>query len=226
MKRRVLAALWALALVLGLAVTANAAVDPNRTGSISLTMTSNGKPVPGGTVSLFRVADLTEVDGTYQFTYTHAFKDCAVSLEGDLTSESTAHGIELHIAAHSSTILPLETRTVDKNGKVAFSNLPVGLYLLVQYEAAPGYSTMGSFLISVPREVNGVYDYSVDATPKMGLIVPEKPTEPTPPPSTIPSDKLTQTGQLNWPVPVMASSGLLLFAIGWFLSGRRKDYEG
>lgn len=29
---------------------------------------------------------------------------------------------------------------------------------------------------------------------------------------------LPQTGQLNWPVPVMAVSGLVLFAIGWYLA--------
>lgn len=36
--------------------------------------------------------------------------------------------------------------------------------------------------------------------------------------------KLPQTGQLNWPVPVMAAAGLTLFAVGWVLCfGRRKE---
>lgn len=29
---------------------------------------------------------------------------------------------------------------------------------------------------------------------------------------------LPQTGQLNWPVPVLAVSGVLLFAAGWVLN--------
>lgn len=33
-----------------------------------------------------------------------------------------------------------------------------------------------------------------------------------------PMASLPQTGQLNWPVPVMAISGLILFAIGWYLA--------
>lgn len=39
--------------------------------------------------------------------------------------------------------------------------------------------------------------------------------------------KLPQTGQLNWPVPVMIVTGLTLFAIGWMLCfGRKKEnYE-
>ena len=28
---------------------------------------------------------------------------------------------------------------------------------------------------------------------------------------------LPQTGQLNWPIPFMACSGVLLFAVGWVL---------
>ena len=34
------------------------------------------------------------------------------------------------------------------------------------------------------------------------------------------SSGLPQAGQLNWPVPVMACSGLLLFALGWVLDRR------
>ena len=34
-----------------------------------------------------------------------------------------------------------------------------------------------------------------------------------------------QTGQLNWPVPVLACSGVLLFAAGWVLNrqGKKKN---
>lgn len=37
--------------------------------------------------------------------------------------------------------------------------------------------------------------------------------------------KLVQTGQLNWPIPVLAGCGLLLFAVGWALVflKRKKD---
>ncbi|MDD5931112.1 MAG: SpaA isopeptide-forming pilin-related protein [Oscillospiraceae bacterium] len=72
---------------------------------------------------------------------------------------------------------------------------------------------------------------------------PDQPSEPdTPPPgqpdepSVTPPDTpdtpqepgkptLPQTGQLNWPVPVLAAAGLGLFAAGWALCFRRKDHE-
>ena len=41
---------------------------------------------------------------------------------------------------------------------------------------------------------------------------------------TTPPTKLPQTGQLNWPVPVLVVLGLALFSLGWGLRfGRRKD---
>ena len=39
-------------------------------------------------------------------------------------------------------------------------------------------------------------------------------------------DKLVQTGQLNWPVPICAIAGLLLFSVGWaVLNFGRKESE-
>ncbi len=39
-------------------------------------------------------------------------------------------------------------------------------------------------------------------------------------------DKLVQTGQLNWPVPVCAISGLLIFSIGWaILNFNKKESQ-
>jgi LPXTG-motif cell wall-anchored protein len=59
-------------------------------------------------------------------------------------------------------------------------------------------------------------------------VVPSNPTTPQSPstPSTTTTTKLPQTGQLNWPVPLMAMSGLLLFAFGWWLKQREKVRHG
>ena len=51
----------------------------------------------------------------------------------------------------------------------------------------------------------------------------------TTPGSPTPEDeeKLPQTGQLNWPVPMLALAGLCLFIVGWALRfrSRKEDYE-
>ena len=56
----------------------------------------------------------------------------------------------------------------------------------------------------------------------------EKPPESTtkPPEGETEEDKLVQTGQLNWPVPVCAIAGLLIFSIGWaVLNFGKKESE-
>lgn len=43
---------------------------------------------------------------------------------------------------------------------------------------------------------------------------PPKPADPT----------LPDTGQLNWPIPVLVVLGLILFSLGWVLRfGKKKD---
>ena len=50
---------------------------------------------------------------------------------------------------------------------------------------------------------------------------PDNPVSPSNPDKPV----LPQTGQLNWPVPVLACSGVLLFAVGWVLNrqGKKKN---
>jgi LPXTG-motif cell wall-anchored protein len=43
--------------------------------------------------------------------------------------------------------------------------------------------------------------------------------------STTTAAKLPQTGQLNWPVPVLAMAGFLLMALGYRLRREDKDAE-
>jgi hypothetical protein len=70
--------------------------------------------------------------------------------------------------------------------------------------------------------VTNSYTTEVPDTPTPGGDKTEKPTKPgTKKPTTdvpetkVPKTKLPQTGQLWWPVPVLAAGGLVLFAIGW-----------
>ena len=52
-------------------------------------------------------------------------------------------------------------------------------------------------------------------------VSPENPDNPVSP-SNPDKPVLPQTGQLNWPVPVLACSGVLLFAVGWVLNRQGK----
>ena len=115
-------------------------------------------------------------------------------------------------------------------GWVTFAPLDPGLYVVTQKQsqATEGFDAIQPFLISLPRWENGSYVYDLTAAPKVPLVPeetppPPPPSEPTTPPPDDPPD-IPQTGQLNWPVPVLAVSGMTLFILGWALcfgSGRK-----
>ena len=55
--------------------------DLNREGSIRVTMRCEGKSVPGGTLTLYRVGDVQEEDGNFSFRLSEDFAGSEASLE-------------------------------------------------------------------------------------------------------------------------------------------------
>lgn len=211
--QRLSALVLAILLILSMGVTAYAHdyVQMDKKGSITITMRMGEKTVSGGTLTMYRVGEVVEDDGNYSFQPTGDFAGCGESFE-----DVSASTLPKNLAKYAKKITGT-TKYIGTDGKVSFSNLKVGLYLFVQNKAASGYNKAAPFLVSLPyMEADGRYNYSVDASPKVELTKPSNPRDP----------KLPQTGQLNWPVPVLAIAGLTLFAAGWALYyGKRKDPE-
>lgn len=212
MKRKIFAAVAAVLLVCLAVLTAAAAEDR---GSICVTMTYRGNAVPGGTMTLYRVAQAA--DGEY--VYCGGFAEYGVTVS-ELSSEQTAQ--ELADFANDMGIEGV-TKEIDENGYVCFEDLELGLYLMVQEQAAEGYTPVKPFLVTIPGTQG---ELNVDASPKMTVRPAETQPPSTTPPTTKPEEPtLPQTGQLNWPVPVLAVSGLTVFMLGWVIraTGRKKD---
>lgn len=188
-------------------------INMDRTGSIIVLMEYNDDAVSGGTLTLYHVAELFWSDDQYVFEFTQPFEDCNLSLT-ELDNQEIAFEYSEFVIDHS--ILGI-TKRIDMDGQAEFEDLPLGLYLIVQEDAAAGYFPITPFLISVPMNSEGEWIYDVDATPKIDI---ER--EPTPEEPPLPSD-IPQTGQLKWPVPVLAISGVVFFALGWVLCFRRKN---
>ena len=226
MAKRIVACGLVLMLVLSAAVTVSAdnMPDRNRLGSIRITMTYHGEAVPGGSLTLFKVADVAATEA--RFEYTEDFSSCTKELT-DLQDPALAAELA-QIAAERE--LEGAVQPIDENGCAKFEELSIGLYLLVQAEAAEGFNQVNPFLVSLPGRQDDAYIYDVDASPKVALepapTQPPEPTEPTAPPPTEPPD-LPQTGQLSWPVPVLAIGGLIMICVGWLLreDERKKKHE-
>lgn len=220
MKKRMLSFLAAALLLACLPINAFAreVPDMDKQGSIEVTMKYGDKAVSGGTLTATKVGEVVEDDGDYFF----------VRLDGeplaDIPSPDAPGEMESFAKEYGKDhLLSTQDATVGKDGKATFSNLELGLYLITQKTPAPGYNKIGTFLVSVPYNDNGHYVYDVDINAKSELEREPNPTTPSTP--TKPTDpKLPQTGQLTWPIPVLAAAGLLLLVVGFVLR-RGKKHE-
>ena len=194
--------------------------DYNQRGSIvvEILSTDTKKAIPGGKMTLYKVAAAVPADGDNIFHLTEDFAGSGVNL--DRISESDAGAKEL--ASVLETYVNHQKRageavTVDDNGRAEWKDLELGLYLIVNTAAAEGYAPINSFLITVPRYLNESYVYDVTANPKAetaneAAANPPKQNTTT----TISGGKLPQTGQLWWPVPILAIAGMLFLMFGWY----------
>ena len=222
--KKLLALILAFTVVCSVHVSAHAHDVPQERNdcSIELTVRYNGVNVNGGTLRAIKVGEVAEENGNYYFAQVMT----GIKIE-DVTS-SAAAAVQKEFYEKNKGTYVFATTHAQKvtDGKVVFTGLPTGLYLIIQETAATGFNKMGAFLIGVPYMENGQYQYHVKANVKSELErIPPPTRPPSPPPSTPP--RLPQTGQLNWPVPLMAIGGLTFFAFGWLLcfGKKREEYE-
>lgn len=220
MLKKLLMILLALTLCGSITVLAAETPDPDRSCSLTILMEWEGQPLDGGSLTICQVGTIRQTDGNYEFELIPALRGSGVSLE-DLNDPETARRLaklaaELSLSAVTAPI---------SDGKAEFASLAPGLYVLTQTQAADSFAPIRPFLISLPSWDGEQYVYDLTANPKVPLQTePTEPSEPTQPEPTVPD--LPQTGHLNEPVPLMASTGLALFSIGWLLYFEGKRGHG
>lgn len=158
------------------------APDLSRTGSITLSIVDPDSKVGvgGGAFSLYRVATVRlDNDADYSFELTEDFApsgEALDTLDGELARRLSSYAL-------ANGLHEVGSLEVVDSGIVRFSDLDLGLYLLVQTKAADGYRSVSPFLVSLPLEEDGTLVYDVDASPKMETLThtPEEPGEPEEP---------------------------------------------
>ncbi len=170
--------------------------------------------------SIVRIADaevlMSEGNSHIRYTILPKYKNIDCDW-GNLTAEeSRAKAKQLtSMVADEEYIASDET---DRQGNASFYNLDPAIYLVVRTKVTPQNESyyVDPFLVSVPLLWDGSINYTVTTSPKCGW----NPEDSDPPSNPIvpadPSDsKLPQTGQLNWPIPVLIIVGIALVIIGW-----------
>lgn len=214
MKRSIAPLLLALCLLVLSALPAHAVEIPDldAQGSVRVQMKTDSTPVPGGSLTLYRVGAIVQTDTGFGFVPAGEFESYPGTLE-DLGKTTAA---ELAKYAVSNGISG-ESKTIDETGTAVFDPLEPGLYLLTQPKSGDGYLPADPFLVTLPMAQEGHYVYQVDASPKVTLHpAPTQPTQPGDP-------TLPQTGQLNWPIPVLVAAGASCLIAGVILGRKGKD---
>lgn len=184
------------------------AVDEKRPASLELTFAPQGASAQGVAFSAYRVADMRF---TGELTPTPSFAGYGLSFD-DATAESwTAMAGSLNELVFADGITPDAKAATDAQGVAAFSNLPVGLYLVVgeTFHVDGADAIPAPFMICLPSlSPDDEWVYDVQSNVKHELL-------PDAPSSTKPGQgKIAQTGQLWWPLPLLLVAGMLLGACG------------
>ena len=214
--KRITALFLSILLLLSLCVTAlgHEAPDLTKKGTITIQWKFQGDALPDGALRAYRVGTLKDTYGNFSFAPLPAYQGKDLS-EKNLTPE-LAKELAGMVKA-SSAIKPASF----KSGVVTFDNLELGLYLIVQTKSISGYEKVAPFLVSVPLWDKDHYLYEINVSEKFE-IKKEPPTPGTPETPDQPGDKLPQTGQVNWPMPVLLILGLVLIVTGTALKRKSK----
>lgn len=212
-----------IVLLLCLPAAATEILDPEAPGSLTFLVDYDGQPLNGGSLEIYQVAKVVIGDHNPHFEPVEALAQSAPDLR-DLTAPELAATF-----AALPELEELESLSGEiVNGEAKFENLLPGVYLVIQREenATEGYSPLQPFLVSLPQWQEDHYVYDLTLEPKVALEPePTEPSEPSEPTEPTEPD-LPQTGQLNWPIPLLCVSGFGLFVLGFYLCfGKRNSHE-
>lgn len=221
--KKIIPFLLAAVMACAMCTTALAAAetpDLEQKGSLKVTVQKDGKALSGGKLKLYQVASIERTDDGYAYAYTNDFANCGTELSSTQADNLTKAKASAWSSYAAKQKLRGTSLAVGRDGTATASDLELGLYLVCQGTAANGY-TMSPTVVPVPLEQeDGSLDYSVEAIPKIST--PGGSDDDNNNGNPNPNGTLPQTGQLWWPVSVLAAGGMLMYVIGWKLNRKRQ----
>ena len=164
-------AFWVICAPVATALAVDTDVDFSKQGSIAITLwegAGSHKVVPGASFRIYQIADIASKAGNLRYVLTPDFQDSGVQLDN-----LHADGVADHLAAYAQqNNRNASVGSADKtSGSVVFSNLGLGLYLVIQEGRISGYYPVEPFLVSLPMiNADGTgWIYDIDASPKVEI---------------------------------------------------------
>jgi hypothetical protein len=136
--------------------------DPERTGSISVTLTEQYKkePIMGAELSLYHVATVQlNINGNLSYVYTDAFENSGIEID----DPTLASKLDAFVQERPISSIRI---TTDANGTAVCKDLALGLYFVRQSGTVDGFAPCTPFLVTLPGMNADGYMYDVNASPK------------------------------------------------------------
>ncbi len=207
-------------------------INLSEKGIISVSLKNDGKIIKGAEITIYKVADIRIKDDNIDFIYNEPFKSFDININ-DINSDETIKNLtQIALENNAKGI----TKAIDETGKIEFSELEVGAYLVVQNESVNSYYDFNSYLVKIPYNDNGVWKYNVNSEPKIELKEEQSPNKPQD--SNVAGDydndinkvpeqkeELIKTGQNNLPIFIFSFTGILCIIAGLIIITKRRNNE-
>ena len=156
--------LWLLGISFMFVLTVSAnTVDFNRKGSITLELTEqeHNEKIADANIEIVKIADAkVDLNSNLYYEYVSSLTECNVDIK-DVTKIDVN---ELASCINDNT--QRLSSISDNNGKVSFSNLDLGLYLIRQTNKLNKYTSIDSYLVTLPTIENNDWIYDIYSIPK------------------------------------------------------------
>lgn len=150
-------------------VCATNVIDFNRKGSLSINLieAENNEKVSGAEIELIKVAS-AKLDNNSNLSYEleSNLSSCKIDLT-NLEDEELLNKVEECV--DDNQVIGQKNVT-NVNGYVNFNNLDLGLYLVRQSNELENYSSIDSYLITIPTIIDNNWIYDLNSEPKVEII--------------------------------------------------------
>lgn len=168
MIKRFICYLCALLLCLGTIrlECAAGAINISQPCSLTLTYTNQGTVYPNLNIQIYRIAELLD-NGNYKVL--EPFSSYPVNIQHNASAQdwhATAQTLRNYILANK--VNAYQNQTTDQEGKVYFTDLETGLYMVKGITVTSGTDVVSffDFMVYLPSLTDNGYDYDVEAIPK------------------------------------------------------------
>lgn len=160
------------AILLPLNAMAAGEVNTAEKGSFSISFIADGENADGVEFKIYHFADISSSNN---YSVTEAFKSYPISYN-NIDDPDTWRNLSQTLCGYvaSDNLPPYATAVTTESGRAYFSDLPVGLYLVIgsKYTSDTMTYKSHSFMISVPsKDVNGNLQYDLMADVKYDIVI-------------------------------------------------------